>query len=136
MPLSCFGGGSGGGGGSIAGLTADAAVALRDVVYMAAASVVTRANASAIGTSHVMGVVSALAAGIATVTFSGRVTGFAGLTSGRWYIASKTAGGYVWEGTIGAGGASPTVAGDVICIVGVALSATEILVMPQLVEVI
>jgi hypothetical protein len=106
---------------------AEVAVAARDVVYVSSADNVSPAQANS--ETHVAGLVGfakAAAAPAATVEVvsAGIISGFSGLTAGtRYYLSAATAGAIT--------DTLPTGVGNVITLVGVAKSATELNVRVQ-----
>lgn len=100
--------------------TADEALAARDALYISAADNVSKASASAAGTSQVVGFAKASAADTAPVEVvsEGVLTGFSGLTPGARYYLSATAG--LITATI------PVGSGNTIVQAGYAKSATAL----------
>jgi len=124
--------------------TMGAGVVVQDLVAMGAVSLtVVRGNAAALATGRAIGVVTAInspVAGQCQVQLTGAVVpGFAGLIPGSVYVLQSVATGGVAGGIIletatgGAGYPNQTPgSGEILQPVGVAKSATELVVMPSL----
>ncbi|MCC6752054.1 MAG: hypothetical protein IT371_30660 [Deltaproteobacteria bacterium] len=99
-----------------------------DAVYQDGAGNVQRASASAYSTGRVVGLVLAVdtpVVGQAQVVLIGTLTGFVGLTPGAAYILGTTAGSIVAE-TDTVNPAYPSAPGNVVQVVGIAASATDL----------
>ena len=101
--------------------TCDPSVAVRDVVYVNTLGVIDRASAATLGATAAVGVVSAKPAGnIATVRYTGALSGFAGLTPGQVYYLGVIPGALL---------STPTDApGYVVQKIGVALDAITLVI--------
>jgi len=85
---------------------------------------VRKADATATGKKGVGFVQSGItAAATGTVSFEGTITGLSGLTEGADYFLSTTAGAIT--------ATAPSASGNVVQFIGVALSATELLFVPD-----
>lgn len=106
-------------------MTAGEALSAGNVVYISGTGTVLKADANAVAKAAVGYVTASAANGAAvTVFFEGTITGLTGLTPGATYFLSDTATGGVTL-TI------PTNAGDIVQVVGYAVSATELTFEPQ-----
>jgi hypothetical protein len=104
-------------------------VAVGDAVYVSAADTVDKADASAAATTPVVGfVVSKPLATTAIVQYDGELGGFAGLTTGARYFLALTAGEIALPGDAD----FPTLAGEVVQVLGVARNATTLVIDPEL----
>jgi hypothetical protein len=95
-------------------------LAVNDVVYVSASNTVAKADATAASTGPAIGVVVSAAAGIVSVRLFGAVTTFVGLTPGDEYFVSTTAGGITTT--------PPSLTGEYVQSLGIALTATTLLV--------
>lgn len=106
-------------------MTAGESLSAGNLVYISGTGTVLKADANAVAKAAVGYVTSSAANGAAvTVFFEGTISGLTGLTPGATYFLSDTATGGVTL-TI------PTSAGDIVQVVGYAVSATEITFEPQ-----
>lgn len=109
-------------GGSTYDGTATVNLAVGDVVYPDAAGSLDLAQADAVATAHVIGIVTvaALATATATVTTDGIVTnaGWALTTDTIYYLDPSTAGAIT--------ATAPTTVGQIVMPVGIAVSATQL----------
>jgi hypothetical protein len=96
-----------------------------NLVYISAAGTVFKADANAVDKAAIGFVLASSASGAsATVYFEGTITGLTGLTAGTRYFLSDTATG-------GVTATLPTGVGDIVQLVGTAISATELSFEPQ-----
>lgn len=106
-------------------MTAGEALSAGNLVYISGAGTVLKADANAVAKAAVGYVTSSATNGAAvTVFFEGTITGLTSLTPGAAYFLSDTTTGGVTL-TI------PTNAGDIVQVVGYAVSATELTFEPQ-----
>jgi hypothetical protein len=119
-------------GATIASFNAGGALTLGDAVYVAADGDVEAADADAALSSYAIGIVVAIEGGKTTAAAGNRVdialpgsrvTGYSGLTPGVLMYSSVTAGRIADARPAGA-------SGDFAYVIGIAVSATTILVMP------
>lgn len=98
-------------------------VAAQDALYASSAGVVSPADASAIGTGRVVGFAAAAAASgdPLVVQTTGMMDGFTGLIFNTIYYLDVVAGGITVT--------APTAVGEVVTVVGVAASATELVIL-------
>lgn len=101
------------------------ALSAGNLVYISAAGTVFKADANAVDKAAIGFVLASSASGAsATVYFEGTITGLTGLTAGTRYFLSDTATG-------GTTTTIPTNPGDIVQLVGTAISATELSFEPQ-----
>ncbi len=99
-------------------------VAVNDAVYIYTSDTVRKANASAIATCKVIGIViSKLTTTTCIVVLNGEVSGFSGLTANKSYFLDNTTAGLM---TL----SPPSVSGAVVTTVGIALNDNTLLVNP------
>lgn len=96
---------------------------VNDVVYISASNTAAKADASGVATGPAMGVVVAEAVGLVDIRLFGKVTTFVGLTPGTEYYVSTTAGAIT--------ATPPVTTGEYVQPVGIALTATTLLVNTQ-----
>jgi hypothetical protein len=105
-------------------------VTLLDPVYQLATGAVDRADASAIATGDVLGIVSAIdvpVIGQCAIAYAGDLAGFVGLTPGDRHLLGTAPGSIVAESdTLNPN--YPSAAGEVVKVVGMAYSATGMFV--------
>lgn len=110
-------------------VTANAAENLSagNLVYIGAAGTVFKADANSVDKAAIGFVLASVTSGQpALVYFEGTITGLTGLTAGtRYFLSDTTTGGVVPAGSI------PTGAGDIVQLIGTALSATSLTFEPQ-----
>lgn len=108
--------------------TVPAGVAVGDVVYITGSLAADQADNTSVATAPAVGIVVAKPlATTATVAYLGEVAGFVGLTAGAVY----------YLGTLGGMTTTPpNVGGNVIQRIGVAISATALLLNPSLADVV
>lgn len=104
-------------------------VAARDAVYISAADTVTKADANALSTAHVIGFATSTvgAASPVTIRKAGTLGGFTGLTSGAVQFLSETPGEITPT--------APTTSGAVVKAVGVAKNTTTLDIQFQFVGI-
>jgi len=113
--------------------TVPAGAVVGDVIYASGAFVGALADASANATTPGIGVITAKPTAVtATVLYYGEtpVGTYAGLAVGSEYFLSLVAGGIIVEGS------APTGTGEVLQRLGVAISLTQLLLMPDPTKVI
>jgi hypothetical protein len=98
----------------------DPAVAVGDAVYLSGTSTVARADASAPGTTPVIGFATEIIGTMAKVRTEKTLGGFAGLTAGLPLFLAASPGAISHT--------APSVSGQVIQEVAIAISATTILI--------
>lgn len=95
-------------------------VAVGDAVYINSSGACVRAQANSVATTFPVGFITAVNGSNATVAIAGLATGHSGLTPGqRYFLSSTTAGGI--------SSSAPTAAGQYVTQIGIALSATSII---------
>jgi len=99
-------------------------LAVNDVVYISASNTVVAANASNVATGPAIGVVVAAVAGVVDIRMFGKVTTFTGLSPGSEYYVALTSGNITTT--------PPSVVGQYVQPVGIALTATTLLVSVQM----
>jgi hypothetical protein len=128
-------GGSGGVAASVVNsFTYAGGISVGDAVYINGSGFVVRASASAEATARTVGFVTAVdlpAVGQAKIQVAGESSIFSGLTAGKRYILSKTAGAILEEDDIG-NAAYPDSNGEVLQIVGIATSSSDLLIQTVL----
>jgi hypothetical protein len=105
-------------------------VVVGDAVYQKSDGSVDKASAVSLVTAPAIGFVTALntpSPGVAEVRVAADASLFVGLTAGRLYILSKTVAGILWVGDT-LNPAYPSGPGNIVQTVGVALSATTLLI--------
>ena len=113
---------TGSGSGTIQGDYTQVACAPLNTVYFDGAGAVNKAQADNIATMPAAGIVTAVVGPIATVVHYGRVGGFVGLTPGAtYYVGKDFAGQYT--------ATAPVAPGEFVQEIGVAISATDMMVM-------
>ena len=106
-------------------MTTGEALSAGNLVYISGTGTVLKADANAVAKAALGYVTASAASGAAvTVFFEGTISGLTGLTPGAAYFLSDTITGGVTL-TI------PTAAGDIVQVVGYAVSATELTFEPQ-----
>lgn len=113
-------------------LTADAALIAGAAVYASAADHVNKARANASGTSRCLGLAAAAISNGATGTI--QVNGIVTLSTAEWDALAGTTGGLTYDSTYYLSPSTaglltatcPTTVGQLVVIVGVALSTTEL----------
>jgi hypothetical protein len=112
---------SGGGGGGNEGVWSHTGVAVGQLVHVSGADTVSPSLGTTPSGRSIVGFVSAVVGPVATVRYSGELSGFAGLVPGAQYFASPTVPGGIQTGI-------PVASGDIVRVVATAKNPTTLVI--------